>query len=391
MPEPFGIKNLLKGSLMFSKKRILAVFSATGLALSLLSAPALASTPEGPVTNLGACKSRNKVDYDAQGVEYKCSIAGGGLKWKKTGGKKGAGASTSGGSTIDTKQFANVSGAIAIDGSSTVAPLTGVAAEAFQKISQTKITVGISGTGGGQTRFCKGELDMANASAAYSETQRKQCADAGITFTELRLATDALSVVVNPKNTWAKCLTIAELKKIWEPGSKVNYWNQVRADFPRVKMPLFGAGTDSGTFEYFTEQVNGRPAKRSRVDYTPTEDDNVTVNGVKRSTGAMGYYGFSYYKENTDINKAIAIDGGKGCAEPSLENVLNGSYTPLARPLFIYVNNAKAKSNKAIIPFLEFYAADLKNLSEKAKFLPLTADQTKKLEADLAALKKLSN
>ena len=294
MPEPFGIKNLLKGSLMFSRKRILAVFSATGLALSLLSAPALASTPEGPVTNLGACKSRNKVDYDAKGVEYKCSISAGGLKWKKTGGKKGAGASTSGGSTIDTKQFANVSGAIAIDGSSTVAPLTGVAAEAFQKISQTKITVGISGTGGGQTRFCKGELDMANASAAYSETQRKACADAGITFTELRLATDALSVVVNPKNTWAKCLTIAELKKIWEPGSKVNYWNQVRADFPRVKMPLFGAGTDSGTFEYFTEQVNGKPAKRSRVDYTPTEDDNVTVNGVKRSTGAMGYYGFSY-------------------------------------------------------------------------------------------------
>jgi phosphate transport system substrate-binding protein len=376
---------------MFSKKRILAMFTATGLALSLMSAPALASKAEdGPVTNLGKCSSRNKVDYDAKGIEYKCSIAGGGLKWKKTGGKKGAGASTST-STIDTKKYANVSGSIKIDGSSTVAPLTGVAAEAFQKISRTQITVGISGTGGGQTRFCKGELDIANASAAYSATQRKQCEDAGIKFTELRLATDALSVVVNPKNTWAKCLTVAELKKVWEPGSKVNYWNQIRADFPRVKMPLFGAGTDSGTFEYFTESINGKPAKRSRVDYTPTEDDNVTVNGVKRSTGAMGYYGFSYYKENTDINKAIQIDGGKGCAEPSLENVLNGSYTPLARPLFIYVNNDQVKKNPAIIPFLEFYAADLKNLSEKAKFLPLTADQTKKLEADLAELKKLAN
>jgi len=375
---------------MFSKKRILAMFTATGLALSLMSAPALAKEVEGPVTNLGKCSSRNKVAYDDKGIEYKCSIAGGGLKWKKTGGKQGAGASTST-STIDTKKYANVSGSIKIDGSSTVAPLTGVAAEAFQKLSKTQITVGISGTGGGQTRFCKGELDIANASAAYSATQRKQCEDAGIKFTELRLATDALSVVVNPKNTWAKCLTVAELKKIWEPGSKVNYWNQVRADFPRVKMPLFGAGTDSGTFEYFTEQINGRPAKRSRVDYTPTEDDNVTVNGVKRSTGAMGYYGFSYYKENTDINKAIAIDGGKGCAEPSLENVLSGAYTPLARPLFIYVNNDQVKKNPAIIPFLEFYAADLKNLSEKAKFLPLTADQTKKLEADLAALKKLSN
>ena len=376
---------------MFSKKRILAMFTATGLALSLMSAPALASKAEdGPVTNLGKCSSRNKVAYDAEGIEYKCSIAGGGLKWKKTGGKKGAGASTST-STTDTKKYANVSGTIKIDGSSTVAPLTGVAAEAFQKISKTQITVGISGTGGGQTRFCKGELDIANASSAYSATQIKQCEDAGIKFTRLTVATDALTVVVSPRNTWAKCLTVAELKKVWEPGSKVNYWNQIRADFPRVKMPLFGAGTDSGTFEYFTESINGKPAKRSRVDYTPTEDDNVTVNGVKRSTGAMGYYGFSYYKENTDINKAVQIDGGKGCAEPSLENVLNGSYTPLARPLFVYVNNDAVKKNPAVIPFLEFYAADLANLSEKAKFLPLTADQTKKLEADFAELKKLAN
>ena len=375
---------------MFSKKRILAMFTATGLALSLMSAPALAKEVEGPVTNLGKCSSRNKVAYDAEGIEYKCSIAGGGLKWKKTGGKKGAGASTST-STTDTKKYANVSGTIKIDGSSTVAPLTGVAAEAFQKISKTQITVGISGTGGGQTRFCKGELDIANASSAYSATQIKQCEDAGIKFTRLTVATDALTVVVSPRNTWAKCLTVAELKKVWEPGSKVNYWNQIRADFPRVKMPLFGAGTDSGTFEYFTESINGKPAKRSRVDYTPTEDDNVTVNGVKRSTGAMGYYGFSYYKENIDINKAVQIDGGKGCAEPSLENVLNGSYTPLARPLFVYVNNDAVKKNPAVIPFLEFYAADLANLSEKAKFLPLTADQTKKLEADFAELKKLAN
>lgn len=384
---------------MISKKRILAVFTATGLALSLMSAPALASkTEDGPVTQLGKCSSRNKIAYGdgsvkkkEKGLEFKCSIAGGGLKWKRTGNKQGSASTSSSASTIDTAKFANVTGTIKIDGSSTVAPLTGVAAEAFQKVSKTQITVGISGTGGGQTRFCKGELDIANASAAYSATQRKQCEDAGIKFTELRLATDALSVVVNPRNTWAKCLTVAELKKVWEPGSKVNYWNQIRSTFPRVKMPLFGAGTDSGTFEYFTESINGKPAKRSRVDYTPTEDDNVTVNGVKRSTGAMGYYGFSYYKENTDINKAIQIDGGKGCAEPSLENVLNGSYTPLARPLFIYVNNDQVKKNPAIIPFLEFYAADLKNLSEKAKFLPLTVEQTKKLEADLAELKKLAN
>jgi phosphate transport system substrate-binding protein len=385
---------------MFSKKRILAVFTATGLALSLMSAPALASKAEdGPVTQLGKCSSRNKIAYSdgsvkakEKGLEFKCSIAGGGLKWKRTGNKQGsASTSSSSASTQDTAKFANVTGTIKIDGSSTVAPLTGVAAEAFQKVSKTQITVGISGTGGGQTRFCKGELDIANASSAYSATQIKQCEDAGIKFTRLTVATDALTVVVNPRNTWAKCLTVAELKKVWEPGSKVNYWNQIRADFPRVKMPLFGAGTDSGTFEYFTESINGKPAKRSRVDYTPTEDDNVTVNGVKRSTGAMGYYGFSYYKENTDINKAVQIDGGKGCSEPSLENVLNGSYTPLARPLFVYVNNDAVKKNPAVIPFLEFYAADLANLSEKAKFLPLTADQTKKLEADLAELKKLAN
>jgi phosphate transport system substrate-binding protein len=356
-----------------------------------MSAPAYSSgaKDDGPVVNLGKCSLRNKIGYDAKGLEYKCSISGGGLKWRKTGNKQGQATQTTQ-STINTARFANVSGTIKIDGSSTVAPLTGVAAEAFQKISKTQITVGISGTGGGQTRFCKGELDIANASASYSAAQRKQCDDAGIKFTELRLATDALSVVVNPKNTWAKCLTVAELKRIWEPGSKINYWNQVRPEFPRIKMPLFGAGTDSGTFEYFTDVIT-RIKKGSRVDYTPTEDDNVTVNGVRRSTGALGYYGFSYYKENTDINKAIEIDGGKGCAEPSLENVLNGSYTPLARPLFIYVNNESVKKNPALIPFLEFYAGDLKNLAEKAKFLPLTPAQEKKLADDLAELKKLAN
>lgn len=366
----------------------IAIISTIVMAVSLIIAPSFASSKDSPVVNFGPCSSRNAVGYDAKGIEFKCSIAGGGLKWKKTGGKQGAGSTTTT-STLDVKKYANVSGTIKIDGSSTVAPLTGVAAEAFQKISRTQITVGISGTGGGQTRFCKGELDMANASSAYSETQRKQCADAGIKFTELRVATDALTVVVNPKNTWAACLTTAELKKIWEPGSKVQYWNQVRSDFPRVKMPLFGAGTDSGTFDYFTEAINGKPAKRSRVDYTPTEDDNVTVNGVKRSTGAMGYYGLSYFLQNTDINKAVKIDGGKGCAEPNLENVLNGTYVPLARPLFIYVNNDAVKNNPAVIPFLEYYEADLKNLATKAKFLTLTATQTKALQDDLATLAKL--
>jgi len=367
-----------------------AILGSALMALSLISAPAFASgAKETPVVNLGKCNSRNAIAYDSKGIEFKCVISAGGLKWKKTGQTKataGSGATTS---SVDTAKFANVSGSIKIDGSSTVAPLTGVAAEAFQKISKTQITVGISGTGGGQTRFCKGELDIANASAAYSAAQRKQCEDAGIKFTELRLATDALTVVVNPNNNWAQCLTTAELKKIWEPGSKIQYWNEIRKDFPKRKFALFGAGTDSGTFEYFTEVIN-KVKKGSRVDYTPTEDDNVTVNGVKRALGGLGYYGLSYYLENTDINKAVAIDGGKGCAEPNLENVLNGSYVPLARPLFIYVNHDAVKKNKAVIPFLEFYEADLKNLATKAKFLPLTAAQTNKLQSDLADLKKLA-
>lgn len=358
------------------------------MASSLISAPAFASSKaDYPVVNLGKCGQRNQIADGADGREYKCTIAAGGLKWKRTGNKAGTSAGSSG-TKIDGAKYANVAGSIAIDGSSTVGPLTGVAAEEFQKVSKAKITVGISGTGGGATRFCNGEIDIANASAPYSSTQRALCEKNGIKFKELRVATDALTVVVNPRNTWAKCLTVAQLKKIWEPGSKINYWNQLDPSFPRVKMPLFGAGTDSGTFEYFTEAINGKPARRSRTDYTPTEDDNVTVNGVRRSLGAMGYYGFSYFKENTDINKAIQVDGGKGCTAPSLEAVLDGTYTPLARPLFVYVNTEKVKSNKTIYPFLEFYAAQLDTLAQKAKFLPLTAAQKKTLDEDLAEMKK---
>jgi phosphate transport system substrate-binding protein len=366
--------------------KAIRAFAVAVMVTSVMSEPSFAaSVKEYPVGNLLPCGSRNKL-ADHNGLQYKCSISGGGLKWKKTGLKAGA-AGTSSGPKVDLSKFKDVTGSIAIDGSSTVGPLTGVAAEAFQNASKTRITVGISGTGGGATKFCNGELDAANASAPYSATQRALCEKNGIKFTELRVATDALTVVVNPRNTWAKCLTVAQMKKIWEPGSKVKRWSDVDPSWPRTVMPLFGAGTDSGTFEYFTEVINGKPARRSRTDYTPTEDDNVTVNGVRRSTGAMGYYGYSYWKENTDINKAIEIDGGKGCTAPSLEAVLDGSYTPLARPLFVYVNDAKVKSNKAIIPFLEFYALQLDELSQRAKFLPLTPTQKNVLNKQIADLK----
>lgn len=370
----------------------IAIVTAAVMAVSLMAAPVIAATvAKTPVVANGKCNARNVVEYDAKGVEFKCSYAAGGLKWRKTGGTKAKPAAGSGATSaaVDNSKYANVSGTISADGSSTVAPLTSVAAEDFQKISKTQLKIAISGTTGGYTRLLAGEIDFANASAKYSDANMAALKAKGMDIAELRLATDALTVVVNPSNTWVKCLTTAELKRIWQRGSKIKYWSEVRSGFPKRKMDLFGAGTDSGTFAYFAEVINGKG--NHRIDYTPTEDDNVTVNGVKRSTGGIGYYGLSYYLENTDINKAIAIDGGKGCAEPTLENVLSGAYTPLARPLFIYVDRAKAKSNKALVPFIEFYEANLKDLANKAKFLPLTAAQTKTLQDDLAALKKLAN
>ena len=367
------------------------IVTATVMAVSLMAAPAIASSVEKtPVVQNGKCNSRNAIDYDAKGIEFKCSLAAGGLKWRTTGGTKAKPVAGSGSTSaaVDNSKYANVTGTISADGSSTVAPLTSVAAEDFQKISKTQLKIAISGTGGGYTRLLAGEVDFANASAKYSDANMAALKAKGMDIAELRLATDALTVVVSPRNTWVKCLTVAELKKIWQRGSTVKTWNQVRPEFPKRRIDLFGAGTDSGTFAYFAEVINGKG--NHRTDYTPTEDDNVTVNGVRRSTGAMGYYGLSYYLENTDINKAIAIDGGKGCALPNLENVLNGSYTPLARPLFIYVDRAKAKSNKALVPFIEFYEANLKNLANKAKFLPLTPAQTKTLQDELADLKKRS-
>jgi len=370
----------LKGPLM-RLRAIKSVVLALTMVASFVAAPAMASE----VVNRGKCERRGEVVVGKDGFEYKCSIIGGGLKWVK--GKKAA-SSGSTSSTSNDSKYANVSGKLTIDGSSTVAPLTTVAAEAFQKVSKTQITVGISGTGGGFTRFCKGETDVQNASRPISQKEIDACKAAGIEYTELRVATDALTVVINPRNSFASCLTTAELKKIWEPGSKIKYWNEVRSSFPKVKMALYGAGTDSGTFDYFTEAINGR-AKASRTDYNPTEDDNVTVNGVKRASGGLGYYGLSYYLENTDINKAVQIDSGKGCVSPTAENALNGTYTPLARPLFIYVKNSAAKSNAALIPFLNYYDENLKALATKAKFIQLNPAQKADLDNKLAALRKL--
>ena len=212
-----------------------------------------------------------------------------------------------------------LSGRLSADGSSTVAPLMSLAAERFRKAEPgVKITVGTSGTGGGFERFCRGETDLSNASRPIKEEEEALCAKEGVASFPVQVANDGIAIVVNKKNTWATCLTVDQLKKIWEPGSKVDNWRDVDPKFPDVELELFGAGTDSGTFDYFTEAIVGEEGA-SRTDYTPSEDDNITVRGVSGVKGALGYFGLSYYTENVDRLKALAVDGGDGCVEPSVE------------------------------------------------------------------------
>src|SRR5688572_10583494 len=231
---------------------------------------------------------------------------------------------------------------VKIDGSSTVFPVTEAVAEDFQKAKKqkVKVTVGISGTGGGFKKFCRGETDISNASRPILRAEMADCQKTGVEYFELPVAFDALTVVVNRKYSFIKQLTVAELKKMWEPGAqgKVTRWNQVNAAWPDQPMKLFGPGADSGTFDYFTEAVVGK-SKSSRGDFTASEDDNVLVTGVSRDVNGLGYFGYAYYIENKDKLKAVPVVNEKGQpVEPSMEAVLKGSYTPLARPIFIYVN-----------------------------------------------------
>lgn len=249
-----------------------------------------------------------------------------------------------------------ISGDVLIDGSSTVFPITAAAAEEFSMMNpDVRASVGVSGTGGGFKKFCAGETDISNASRPIKQSEIDICAKNGVEFIELPVAYDGLSVIVSPTNDFVQCLTIDELRTIWAPEAqaKVTNWNQVRADFPDHPMVLLGAGTDSGTFEYFTESVNGE-AGASRGDYLATEDDNVTITGVGGDTYALGYLGYAYVIENQDKVKPVAIDGGKGCVEPSFETIADGSYAPFSRPLFIYVN-AKSAVRPEVKAFVEYY------------------------------------
>ena len=264
---------------------------------------------------------------------------------------------------------------VKIDGSSTVFPVTEAVAEDFQKAKKgaVRVTVGISGTGGGFKKFCRGEIDISDASRPILKKEMEDCKAAGIKYIELPIAFDALTVVINPKNNFIKSLTVDDLKKMWEPSAqgKLTKWNQINASWPDQSLKLFGPGADSGTFDYFTEAVVGK-AKSSRGDYTASEDDNVLVQGVSRDVGGLGYFGFAYYIENKDKLRAVPIVNKAGKpVEPSLETVINGSYEPLSRPIFIYVN-AKSADKPEVREFVEYYLKNGGKLAKEVKYVPLT-------------------
>ena len=257
---------------------------------------------------------------------------------------------------------------MAVDGSSTVFPITEAVAEEFRYSAPgVRVTVGISGTGGGFKRFCNGETDVSNASRPIKDSERQACAGNRVQFIELAIAFDGLSVVVSSRNDFVDFLTVAELKRIWEPGSKVTRWNQVRPQWPDQRIELFGPGTDSGTFDYFTEVIVGT-AGASRADYTASEDDNVLVQGVSGDRNALGYFGYAYYAENQGKLRLLQVDGGKGCILPKDDTIENGAY-PLARPLFIYVSR-KSLGRPEVRGFVQFYLEQAQKLVREVGYVP---------------------
>ncbi|MFZ5990021.1 MAG: PstS family phosphate ABC transporter substrate-binding protein [Bacillota bacterium] len=251
---------------------------------------------------------------------------------------------------------------IVIDGSSTVYPISEAMAEGFKEIdANIETNIGRSGTGGGMKKFVAGEIDICNASRTMKDKEKEEAKKNGIEYVELKVAFDGISVVVNKDNDWAESITVDELKKIWEPNSSVKKWSDVRPEWPNEEIKLYGPGTDSGTFEYFTEEINDE-ANAIRTDFTPSEDDNVLVTGVTNDKYAMGYFGYSYYLENKDLLKVLAIDGGNSPVLPDFDTIENGTYNPLSRPLFIYVNK-KSLEKEHIKKFIEYY------LTEGTKFI----------------------
>ena len=281
-----------------------------------------------------------------------------------------------------------LSGAVVIDGSSTVAPLTEAAADLYRDVEAgVNVTVATSGTGGGFEKFCAGETDISNASRPIKDEEAALCAENGVEFTELVVANDGLAVVVPVDNDFVQCLTVEQLATVWGPAAEgtITSWNQVDPSFPDVELALFGPGTDSGTFDYFTDEVNGEEGA-IRTDYSPSEDDNVLVQGISGAEGGLGFFGLSYVTENADLVRAVDIDGGEGCVGASEATVQDGSYTPLGRPLFIYVSNTSYVEKAQVKKFVDFYVANQADVAALATFIPLTDEQAAVAVDELASL-----
>ena len=374
-------------------KTKVARFVVTTLAVGVV---ALASASPASAAKIGdSCKQKDAYKIEKVGTTYiRCEIVKGTsihskdpkktakFKWTKT--------------TERQYIIANANKeTVRVDGSSTVYPLSAVAAKYFENSTKSvkkgdgaKVTVGFSGTGGGFEKFCRGETDISNASRPISAKEIAACAAGGIAYTEILIANDGLAVVVNKDNTWASCLTMAELKKIWNLGSTVTKWSDVRAGFPDTAIKLFGAGTDSGTFDSFTEMVNGKGKVVRKDGVQTSEDDNVTVAGVNGDKGAMGYFGLSYAIENESKVKLVQIDKGAGCITPTNETVQGGSYA-LGRPLFTYVKNLSISTKPAVGAYVQFWVDNLKQISEDAIFVPLTNKQMTTLAKEMVTIAKL--
>ena len=282
------------------------------------------------------------------------------------------------GAAAQQPQRAQLTGTIEIDGSSTVAPVTEAVAEEFRSVApRVLVNVGISGSGGGFKRFVVGETDISDASRHIKEEEAATASENGIEYYEFLVALDGLSVMVNPDNDFVDCMTIEQLNKLWEPNSAVTKWSDLDPSWPDRRVNLYGPGTDSGTFEYFTEEVNGE-AKLSRADYTASEDDNVLVQGISGDRNALGYFGFAYYAANADKLKLVEIDNGNGCVVPTIETISNGTYSPLSRPLFIYVNKDRAQERAELRSFIEFYMESGAQLAEEVGYVPLPPESYQK-------------
>ena len=285
------------------------------------------------------------------------------------GSNAGSGAgNTAEGNTTGTGE--RLGGKIVIDGSSTVYPITMAVAEEFKNEQpDVEVSVAMSGTGGGMKKFTVGEIDICNASRTIKQEEKDKAKANGIEYVELEVAYDGISVVVNKDNTWAETITVEELNKIWAKNSTVKTWKDVNSAWPDEPIKLYGPGTDSGTFEFFTEAIN-KKAKEARTDFTPSEDDNVLVQGIAGDKNALGYFGFAYYEENTDKLKVLKIDAGKGPIEPTFDTIKDKSYAPLSRPLYIYVNKAKLNQPQ-VKEFIEFYLDTATDLTKEVGYIPL--------------------